>query len=126
MSEKSPVTLRQKQLLEFAAGSSSGRISVILEARRPRLKVKLAGGTERAELPPVVSKRERRSMQALHANMDELEAALGRLGLAAHARRNDLAGCFVVEVKRQELLELADAPAVQAIRLNQFHRRMTT
>jgi len=99
--------LKHDDLVEFASQSGSRRASVIIEARRPAMPI----GRRRTP-PPIV------------AQMSELQSDLERLGLAARARRNDLAGAFVVEVTPRQLRELATTPSVQAIRLNQFHGRV--
>jgi hypothetical protein len=56
--------------------------------------------------------------------MQAVEQALGQLGLKEQARRNDLAGCFVVEVTPSQLKELAQSPAVQAIRANRLRKKV--
>ena len=55
--------------------------------------------------------------------MEEIRQALKRLGLDGLARRNDLAGAYVVEATAAQIRELAATPEVQAIRLNR-HRNI--
>ena len=126
--------LRDDALAAFAA-RSSGRVSVIVEAQRPEVvPLRRRAASADALLPP----RRRGSRTAATAapadeapaddgssaaSMAALQATLDALGLAAKARRNDLAGAFVVEVTPRQLRALAAAPAVQAIRPNRFRRR---
>jgi len=59
-----------------------------------------------------------RSSGDLQQSMSEVGAALDALGLQSAARRLDLAGCFVVEVNREQLQALTEVPAIQGIRPN--------
>ncbi len=56
--------------------------------------------------------------------VEQIGQALKRLGLDGLARRNDLAGAFVVEATAAQIRELAVMPGVQAIRLNRRHRHV--
>jgi hypothetical protein len=56
--------------------------------------------------------------------MAEIGQALKRLGLNGLARRNDLAGAYVVEATAAQIRELAATPGVQVIRLNRRHRNI--
>lgn len=67
-----------------------------------------------------------RSSGGLQQSMSEVGAALEALGLQSVARRLDLAGCFVVEVNREQLAALAEVPAIQGIRPNVTRRREST
>ena len=126
-----PKALRDSDLVDFANQTAgAGRASVIVEARRPAVTPSPATLARRTStspadvLPPPSKGRAGRVREAVTAQMRELESALKRMGLASKARRNDLAGSFVVEVTPRQLRELAEAPAVQAIRSNRFHRRV--
>lgn len=115
-------SLKGKDLLEFTSKPDSARTSVIIEARRPPLGSWAVQAGKRTVVPakPAASKPRAQSKP----QMSEVETVLKRMGLTDKARRNDLAGSFVVEVTPQQLVELADSPSVQAIRPNRFHRRV--
>lgn len=120
--------LRDSDLADFVA-HGAGRASVIVEARRDTVapsqtRARRPATDPREQLPPSAKSRAGRTRVVPVALMRELEAALRRLGLVERARRNKLAGSFVLEVTPDELRQLADQPAVQAIRLNRFHRRV--
>ena len=129
-----PLAALRDDALAAIAARSSGRVSVIVEAQRPEVvPLRRRAASADALLPP----RRRGSRTAAAAapadeapaddgsaaSMAALQATLDALGLAAKARRNDLAGAFVVEVTPRQLRALAAAPAVQAIRPNRFRRR---
>ena len=63
------------------------------------------------------------SSGGLQQSMSDVGAALEALDLQSVARRLDLAGCFVVEVNREQLAALAEVPAIQGIRPNVTRRR---
>lgn len=119
--------LRDTQLADFAE-HGEGRASVIVEAKRspiaptPSVRVHRTVTDARDRLPVVASKRTSTPRPAPATLMGELEAALRRLGLVDRARRNELAGSFVLEVTPSELKQLAELPVVQAIRSNRFRR----
>ena len=126
---RSSKALRDTYLADFVA-HGAGRTSVIVEARRdavalsPAERARRTATEPREQLPPSAKARAGRSRVVPVALMRELEAALRRLGLVERARRNELAGSFVLEVTPDELRRLADLPSVRAIRPNRFHRRV--
>ena len=116
---KTPI--KGQQLRTFVGGNSSGTTSVILEARRPPIPSailrRLREPASRAALrKPMLAKQ--RLSGGLQQSMSEVGTALEALGLQSVARRLDLAGCFVVEVNREQLQALAEVPAIQGIRPN--------
>ena len=121
--------LRNSDLVDFVA-QGAGRTSVIVEARRdavapsPAARARRTATDPREQLPPKAKAKAGRARVAPVALMRELEAALRRLGLVERARRNELAGSFVLEVTPDELRRLSELPSVQAIRPNRFHRRV--
>jgi hypothetical protein len=75
--------------------------------------------------PPAEALRKRRVPEVedtAPVAMEEIGQALKCLGLDGLARRNDLAGAFVVEATAAQIRELAATPGVQAIQLNRRHR----
>jgi hypothetical protein len=120
--------LKDAALVAFATKSGAARTSVIVEAKRPAtsadapVKKRLSGSP--TELLPPMAKARRATKAVAKVDLSKLQGDLEKLGLADHARRNDLAGAFVVEVTPSQLLELAEAPSVQAIRSNRHHRRL--
>jgi hypothetical protein len=77
--------------------------------------------------PPAEALRKRRVPEVedtAPVAMEQIRQALKRLGLDGLARRNDLAGAFVVEATAAQIRELAATPGVQAIRLNRRHRNL--
>jgi len=116
--------LKGKDLLEFTSKPGSARTSVIVEARRPPVgSWALKTGKSTMVAAKVTPSKPRPQVKP---EMGAVESVLKRLGLTGKARRNDLAGSFVVEVTPQQLVELADSPSIQAIRPNRFHRRVAT
>lgn len=121
-------SIRGEVLRHFLAEGAGRRISVILEARRPKLS--------HAQVRPVTgrltraySQRENLNLQtaranALEAAMREIAAILDQLGLLQKARRYNLGGHFVVEVDQRELRTLAALASIQAIRPNVTRRRL--
>ena len=121
------------ELVAFLRESQGGETrSVIIEAARPPVSAPSRPGgkamTSREMLPPPAEAlRKRRVPQvgdAVPAAMEEIGQVLKRLGLDGLARRNDLAGAFVVEATAAQIRELATTPGVQAIRLNRRHRNI--
>lgn len=124
MSTTKLLTLRDQELVEFAKGSSGGRVSVILEVRRPKLAVPIGRPLLRAGRRRSLRSQEVADQETLRLNMADVALALKQLGLGAQARVAEIAGCYVVEVTSQQLLTLAQRPSIQAIRKNRMHRRM--
>lgn len=122
-------SIKGQQLRTFLGSNSNRTTSVILEARRPpipsavlrRLREPASAATLRKPLLAM-----RHSSGDLERSMSEVRAVLLALGLQPVARRLDLAGCFVVEVNRQQLEALAKVPAIQSIRPNAMRRRLDT
>jgi hypothetical protein len=124
--------IRGAELVAFLRESLSGETrSVIIEAARPPVSApSRAGGkaiTSPREMlpPPAAALRKRRGTKVgatAPAAMKEIGQALKHLGLDGLARRNDLAGAYVVEATAAQIRELAATPRVQAIRLNRRHR----
>jgi hypothetical protein len=122
MGSKALSALKDKKLVEFATGSSGKRMSVILEARRPKLVVSVVRTAEgsKAHLSPATPA----GSKTLEVHMADLARALAELGFAKRARINRFVGCFVLEVTPQELITVAGIPSIQAIRVNRTHRRL--
>lgn len=126
--------IRGASLQAFAEQDERQHASVIVEAKRPRARAPAAaapkpGTSPRALLPPPRKKAAaapaaQESPAASARSMQAVEQALGKLGLKERARRNDLAGCFVVEVTPSQLKDLAQSPAVQAIRANRLRKKV--
>lgn len=124
--------IRGASLQAFAEQDEGQHASVIVEAKRPRARAPAAvgpkPGTSARELLPPPRKKAAAAPQetptASARSMQQVEQALGRLGLRERARRNDLVGCFVVEVTPSQLKELAQSPAVQAIRANRLRKKL--
>jgi hypothetical protein len=121
------------ELVAFLRESLSGETrSVIIEAARPPVSAPSRPGgkaTSSREMlpPPAAALRKRRVPKvsvAASVAMEELRQTLTRLGLDGQARRNDLAGAFVVEATAAQIRELAATPGVQAIRLNRRRRNI--
>lgn len=120
--------LRDTDLADFVL-NGEGRASVIVEAKRAptaptAVSLRRTVTDARDRLPSAAGKRATSTRAAPTTNMSGLEAALRRLGLVDRARRNELAGSFVLEVTPSEFRQLAELPDVQAIRSNRFHRRV--
>jgi hypothetical protein len=123
--------IRGASLQAFAEQDERSRASVIVEAKRPRARAPASAaarpGTSPRELLPAPRKKTAAAQESPAASarsMQAVEQALGQLGLKEQARRNDLAGCFVVEVTPSQLKELAQSPAVQAIRANRLRKKV--
>jgi hypothetical protein len=107
--------------------------SVIIESARPPMSApsrpqgKAITSAREMLPPPAEVLRKRRVPKAddtAAVAMEEIGQALKRLGLDGLARRNDLAGAYVVEATAAQIRELAATPGVQAIRLNRRHRNI--
>jgi hypothetical protein len=126
--------IRGAELVAFLHESQGGeKRSVIIEAARPPVSApSRAGGkpitSPREMLPPrTVALRKRRVPkidETVSVAMGEIGQALKRLGLDGLARRNDLAGAYVVEATAAQIRELAATPGVLAIRLNRRLRNI--
>jgi hypothetical protein len=126
--------IRGAELVAFLHASQGGETrSVIIESARPPVSAssRLGGKaitSPREMLPPPATALRKRRVSELDAtaplSMEAIGQALKRLGLDGLARRNDLAGAFVVEATAAQIRELAAMPGVQAIRLNQRHRNI--
>jgi hypothetical protein len=125
--------IRGAELVAFIDESRGGeKRSVIIEVARPPVSApSRAGGkaitSSREMLPPPAALRKRPAPKvgaAAPVAMEEIGQVLKRLGLDGVARRNDLAGAFVVEATAAQIRELATTPGVQAIRLNRRHRNI--
>ena len=121
----------QGRLLElFDQDSSSGRATVIVEAKRPPAAVPRSAHarvrTSPRELLPARPQRSASPQAAVPAeSMRAVEVALEDLGVMARARRNELSGSFVVELTRDQLESLSRHPAVQAIRADTLRRKLS-
>jgi hypothetical protein len=121
--------IRGAELVAFLRESQGGETrSVIIESARPPVSAPSRRGgkaitSPREMLPPPAAALRKRRVPKVETTvpvaMEEIGLALKRLGLDGLARRNDLAGAFVVEATAAQIRELAATPAVQAIRLNQ-------
>ena len=126
--------IRGAELVAFLHESQGGETrSVIIESARPTVRApSRAGGkaiTSPREMlpPPAADFRKRRVPQvgdAAAVAMEQIGLALRRLGLDRLARRNDLAGAYVVKATAEQIRELAATPGIQAIRLNRRHRNI--
>lgn len=85
-------------------GNEADKRSVIVEARRPPIDPRIG------------------PIDSFTGTLQEIDKELQQLGIRDEARINELAGHFVVEVTPSQLRQLANLPAVQAIRPNQFHQ----
>ncbi|MCR8958807.1 hypothetical protein M0765_014035 [Variovorax sp. S2] len=121
-------------LIAFLHESRGGETrSVIIESARPPVSAPSRAGEKAITYPremlppPAVALRKRRVSEGdgvAPVAMEEIGQALKRLGLDGLARRNDLAGAYVVEATAAQIRELAATPAVQAIRLNRRLRNI--
>ena len=126
--------VRGAELVAFLHESQGGETrSVIIESARPPVSAPSRPGgkaiTSPRDMlpPPAAAFRKRRGPTVEDIKplaMTEIGQALKRLGLDGLARRNDLAGAFVVEATAAQVRELAATPGVQAIRLNRRHRNI--
>jgi hypothetical protein len=126
--------IRGASLQAFAEQDERQRASVIVEAKRPAAKLPAAVAAKPGTSPRQLLPARRKAADATRAAQDSptasarsmhaVELALSKLGLKERARRNDLVGCFVVEVTPSQLKELAQSPAVQAIRANRLRRKL--
>jgi hypothetical protein len=126
--------IRGADLVAFLHESRGGETrSVIIESARPPVSAPSRPGRKpitsaREMLPPLAAAlREQRVPKVEDTAppaMEEIAQALKRLGLDRLARRNDLAGAFVVEATAAQIRELAATPGVQAIRLNRRLRNI--
>ncbi|WP_165225055.1 hypothetical protein [Aquisphaera insulae] len=110
------------ELRDFAAASGTSRRSVIVELCGAGLKVP-ARPASRA-MPPkseVVPRGTRPDLGRGEA-MDQLQQALGALGLARDVVRLDAAEAFVVSVTPAQLRDVAGLPLVGIVRPNRTHR----
>lgn len=127
-------TIRGAELVAFLRESQGGETrSVIIESARPPVSAPSRPGrkavTSPREMlpPPAAIFRKRRVPKVDNAApvaMVQISQTLKRLGLEGLARRNDLAGAYVVEATAAQILELAATPGVQAIWLNRRHRNI--
>jgi hypothetical protein len=125
--------IRSAELVAFLHESQGGETrSVIVESARPPVSAPSRPGgkaTSPREMlpPPAAALRKQRASKIndfAQVAMAEIGQALKRLGLDGLARRNDLAGAYVVEATAAQIRELAATPGVQAIRLNRRHRNI--
>jgi hypothetical protein len=126
--------IRGAELVAFLRASQGGETrSVIIESARPPVSAPSrprgnAVTSPREMLPPPAVDLRKRGVPNIDdtapAAMEEIRQALKRLGLDGLARRNDLAGAFVVEATAAQIRELAATRGVQAIRLNRRHRNI--
>lgn len=127
--------IRGASLQAFAEQDERQRASVIVEAKRPAARPPAAVAPKPGTSPRQLLPARRKAIEATQAapqdsptasarSMHAVEQALSKLGLKERARRNDLVGCFVVEVTPSQLKELAQSPAVQAIRANRLRRKL--
>ena len=128
------VAIRGAELVAFLHESQGGETrSVIIESARPPVSAPSRPGgkaitSPREMLPPPAAALRKRRVSKVDAtvssDMEEIGQALKCLGLDGLARRNDLAGAYVVEATAAQIRELAATPGVQAIRLNRRHRNI--
>ncbi|RRH81168.1 hypothetical protein EH244_29330 [Variovorax beijingensis] len=126
--------IRGAELAAFLRESQgAGTRSIIIESVRPPVSApsRLGGKaitSPREMLPPLAAALRKRHVPKVDAAvpvaMEAIGQVLKRLGLDGLARRNDLAGAFVVEATAEQIRELAATPGVQAIRLNRRHRNV--
>jgi hypothetical protein len=126
--------IRGAELVAFLRESQGGETrSVIIESAQPLVSApSRAGGkavtSPREMLPPPAAALRKRRVPTVGdtaaVTMEQIGQALKRLGLDDLARRNDLAGAFVVEATAAQIRELAATPGVQVIRLNRRHRNV--
>lgn len=133
MSATTTSPIQGATLQAFAEQDERRHVSVIVEAKRPAARAPAAvapkPGTSPRQLLPAPRKKAdpaavQESPAASARSMQAVEQALGKLGLKEQARRNDLVGCFIVEVTPSQLKALAQSPAVQAIRANRLRKRV--
>lgn len=126
--------IRGAELIAFLHESQGDQTrSIIIESARPPVSAPSRPGgkaitSPREMLPPPAAALRKRRVPKVDDTapvaMKQIGQALKRLGLEGLARRNDLSGAFVVEATAAQIRELAAAPGVQAIRLNQRHRNV--
>jgi len=126
--------IRGAELVAFLQESQGGETrSIIIESARPPVNAPSRPGgkaitSSREMLPPPAATLGKRRVPKVDdpalVAMEEIGRALKRLGLDGLARRNDLAGAYVVEATAAQIRELAATPGVQAIRLNRRHRNV--
>jgi hypothetical protein len=126
--------IRGAELVAFLRESQGCETrSIIIESARPPVSAPPRSGrkaiTSPREMLPAPaavlrSRRVRKVDDTAPVGMEQIGQALKRLGLDDVARRNDLAGAFVVEATAAQIRELAATPGVQAIRLNRRHRHV--
>jgi hypothetical protein len=122
------------ELVAFLYESQGGeKRSIVIESARPPMSApsrpqgKAITSAREMLPPPAEVLRKRRVPKAddtAAVAMEEIEQALRRLGLDGLARRNDLAGAYVVEATAEQIRELAATPGVQVIRLNRRLRNI--
>jgi hypothetical protein len=124
--------IRGAELVAFLRESQGDeKRSIIIESARPQVSApsrarRKAITSPREMLPPPAAVLRKRRVPKVDDTapvaMEQIGQALKRLGLDRLARRNDLAGAYVVEATAAQIRELAATPGVQAIRLNRQHR----
>jgi hypothetical protein len=127
--------IRGAELVAFLHESQGNETrSVIIESARPPVSApshpggKVITSPQGMLPPPAAALRKQRVPRVddtAQVTMEQIGQALKRLGLDGLARRNDLAGAYVVEATAAQIRELAAMPGVQAIRLNQRHRNIS-
>ena len=126
--------IRGAELVAFLRESQGDeKRSIIIESARPQVSApsrarRKAITSPREMLPPPAAALRKRRVSKVDAtvssDMEEIGQALKCLGLDGLARRNDLAGAYVVEATAAQIRELAATPGVRAIRLNRWHRNI--
>jgi hypothetical protein len=126
--------IRGAELVAFLHESQGDETrSVIIEFARPPVSAPSHSGgkvitSPREMLPPpaAVLRKQRvpRVDDTAQVTMEQIGQALKRLGLDGLARRNDLAGAYVVEATAAQIREMAATPGIQAIRLNRRLRNI--